>query len=182
LYGRNAVGGAINLISKPPTNNLQASANVTTGNLGEFRANARISGPLKRDKVMGSIGLARGVRNGYVRDLEHPDHPLGGDDVAAAHGQLHVVFDRRSDLLLSSDADRQAGTPLTFSKVIAAKPGFTFDNPAGAPLLAAVSAPTTLAVRTARKAGLCLAGLVRGADLVIYTHPQRVLLDDAESA
>jgi len=131
LYGRNAVGGAINLISKPPTNNLQASANVTTGNLGEFRANARISGPLKRDKVMGSIGLARGVRNGYVRDLQHPDHPLGGDDVAAAHGQLHVVFDRRSDLLLSSDADRQAGTPLTFSKVIAAKPGFTFDNPAG---------------------------------------------------
>jgi len=53
---------------------------------------------------------------------------------------------------------------------------------AGAPLLAAVSAPTTLAVRTAREAGLCLAGLVRGADLVIYTHPQRVLLDDAGSA
>lgn len=48
---------------------------------------------------------------------------------------------------------------------------------AGARLMAAVSAPTTLAVATAQQAGLTLVGLVRGDDLVIYTHPQRVLLD-----
>ncbi|HSI61190.1 MAG TPA: formate dehydrogenase accessory sulfurtransferase FdhD [Ideonella sp.] len=47
---------------------------------------------------------------------------------------------------------------------------------AGARLMAAVSAPTTLAVATAGQAGLSLVGLVRGDDLVIYTHPQRVLL------
>ena len=129
LYGRNAVGGALNLISKAPTNDFQASARFTAGNFGELRADARIGGPLKRDRVMGSVAFARGVRDGYVRDLEHPDHPLGGDDVTAARGQLRVVFDRRTDLLLSSDVDHQGGTPLTFSKVIAAKPGFTFDNP-----------------------------------------------------
>ena len=129
LYGRNAVGGAVNLISKAPTNDFQASADFTAGNFGEFRADARISGPLKRDRVMGSVAFARGVRDGYVRDLEHPDHPLGGDDVTAARGQLRVVFDRRTDLLLSSDVDVQDGTPLTFNKVLAAKPGFTFDNP-----------------------------------------------------
>ena len=38
LYGRNAVGGAINLISKPPTNEFQASADLTAGNFGELRA------------------------------------------------------------------------------------------------------------------------------------------------
>ena len=129
LYGRNAVGGALNLVSKPPTNDFQASANVTAGNFGELRADARIGGPLKRDKVMGAVAFARGVRDGYVRDLEHPDHPLGGDDVTAGRGQLRVVFHRRTDLLLSSDVDHQGGTPLTFNKVIAAKPGFTFDNP-----------------------------------------------------
>lgn len=47
---------------------------------------------------------------------------------------------------------------------------------AGAPLLAAVSAPTTLAVETAERVGLCLVGLVRGGDLVIYSHPQQLLL------
>ncbi len=129
MYGRNAVGGAINLIPKPPTNDFQASADLTAGNFGELRAAARTSGPLKRDRVMGSRPFARGVRDGYVRDLEHPDHPLGGDDVTAARGQLRVVFDRRTDLLLSSDVDRQVGTPLTFNKVIAAKPGFHIRQP-----------------------------------------------------
>ena len=129
LYGRNAVGGALNLISKAPSNDFQASANVAAGNFGELRADARIGGPLKRDRVMGAVAFARGVRDGYVRDLEHPGHPLGADDVTAARGQLRVVFDRRTDLLLSSDVDHQGGTPLTFSKVIAAKPGLTFDNP-----------------------------------------------------
>ena len=51
---------------------------------------------------MGAVAFARGVRDGYVHDLEHPDHPLGGDDVTTARGQLRVVFDRRTSLLLSS--------------------------------------------------------------------------------
>ena len=131
LYGRNAVGGAMNLISRTPTNELQASANATAGNFGELRADARIGGPLKRDKVMGSVAFARGVRDGYVHDLEHPENPLGGDDVTAGRGQLRVVFNPRTDLLLSSDVDRQRGTPLTFNKVIAPKPVYTFDNPSG---------------------------------------------------
>ena len=129
LYGRNAVGGAMNLISRPPTNEFQASADLTAGNFGALRADARVSGPLKHDRVMGVVAFARGVRDGYVRDLEHPDHPLGGDDVTAARGQLRVVFDRRTNLLLSSDVDHQGGTPLTFNKVLAVKPGFQVDNP-----------------------------------------------------
>jgi iron complex outermembrane recepter protein len=129
LYGRNAVGGAMNLISKPPTNDFQASASLTAGNFGALRGDARVSGPLKRDRVMGALAFARGVRDGYVRDLEHRDHPLGGDDVTAARGQLRVVFDRRTNLLLSSDVDHQAGIPLTFNKVLAVKPGFHIDNP-----------------------------------------------------
>ena len=129
LYGRNAVGGAVNLIPRPPTNDLQAAARLTAGNFGELRADARLSGPLKRDRVMGAVAFARGVRDGFVRDLEHPDHPLGSDDVTAARGQLQVVFDRRTNLLLSTDVDHQGGVPLTYNKVLAAKPGYQFDNP-----------------------------------------------------
>lgn len=44
---------------------------------------------------------------------------------------------------------------------------------AGVGLLAAVSAPTALAVRTASAAGLALAGFVRGDNFVAYTHPER---------
>ena len=131
LYGRNAVGGAMNLITRSPTNELEAAAHFTAGSFGELRADARVSGPLKRDSVMGSFAIARGVQDGYVRDLEHPDHPLGGDDDTAARGQLRVVFDRRTSLLLSSDVDYQTGVPLTYNKVLVAKPGYQFDNPPG---------------------------------------------------
>ena len=46
---------------------------------------------------------------------------------------------------------------------------------AGAPLMAAVSAPTQLAVDTAQSAGMCLVGLVRHGDMVVYAHPERIL-------
>lgn len=45
---------------------------------------------------------------------------------------------------------------------------------AGFPVLAAVSAPTALAVQVAERAGLTLAGFVRGGRHVSYSHPQRL--------
>jgi iron complex outermembrane receptor protein len=130
LYGRNAVGGALNLISKVPTNDREASARFTGGTLGEIRAEGRLSGPLTRDRVMASIAFARGTRDGYVRDLEHPEHRLGGDDLTAARGQLRIAFGPSSEVLVSSDVTDQDGTPLSYNKVLQAKPGFVFDNPA----------------------------------------------------
>ncbi|MGA7203507.1 MAG: formate dehydrogenase accessory sulfurtransferase FdhD [Specibacter sp.] len=45
---------------------------------------------------------------------------------------------------------------------------------AGVPLLAAVSAPSSLAVELAREAGLTLVGFSRGTSMNVYTHPGRV--------
>lgn len=47
----------------------------------------------------------------------------------------------------------------------------------GSPVLAAVSAPTALAIRTAQAAGITLAAVVRGNDFEIFTHPQRIRLE-----
>jgi iron complex outermembrane recepter protein len=130
LYGRNAVGGALSLITKSPTNDVEASARVTAGNLRTLRTEARLSGPIVRDRVLGSAAIFRGVRQGFVRDLDHPDHPLGGEDVTALMTKLHVVFDRRSSVLISGDLAHKDPIPLTYAKVIAVKPGFRVDNPA----------------------------------------------------
>lgn len=51
---------------------------------------------------------------------------------------------------------------------------------AGAGVLAAVSAPTALAVDVATDAGLTLAGFVRGNDLVAYSFPERLGLLTSE--
>ena len=46
----------------------------------------------------------------------------------------------------------------------------------GSPVLAAVSAPTGLAIETAAQAGVAIVALVRGEDMEIFTHAQRVSL------
>jgi FdhD protein len=45
---------------------------------------------------------------------------------------------------------------------------------AGIGVLAAVSAPTSLAMRTALELNVALAGFVRGEDGVAYTYPERL--------
>jgi FdhD protein len=47
---------------------------------------------------------------------------------------------------------------------------------AGVPVLAAVSAPSALAVRLAEQVGVTVAGFVRGRSANVYTHPRRVAL------
>ena len=51
---------------------------------------------------------------------------------------------------------------------------------AGAPLLAAVSAPTSLAVETADAAQMALVGLARQGNLVVYAHAQRVVFAEQD--
>lgn len=51
---------------------------------------------------------------------------------------------------------------------------------AGVGVLAAVSAPTALAIETAQGCGLALAGFVRGDDCVAYTFPERFGLPAAQ--
>jgi FdhD protein len=44
----------------------------------------------------------------------------------------------------------------------------------GASLMVAVSAPTTLAVRTAEAAGITLVAIARDDGFEVFTHPRRV--------
>ena len=46
---------------------------------------------------------------------------------------------------------------------------------AGVPVLAAVSAPTALAVRLAQEANITLLGFLRNDDATLYAHPERIL-------
>jgi iron complex outermembrane receptor protein len=129
LYGRNSVGGTINIVTRQPTNTLEATARLAAGSYHKLRAEAAVSGPVVKDKVMANFALIRDTREGFVKDLDHPDHPLGSLDNWAGRGQVRVVFGLRNELLLSADYGRFDGIPPREAKPILAKPGFSFDNP-----------------------------------------------------
>ena len=95
-----------------------------------FVSTRACSGPIIPGRLMGSGAILRGVRTGTVRDLNHPDHPLGGEDVIGARGQLRVVLNRRTELRIAGDLTHSDPAPLYYSKILAVKPGFQVDNPA----------------------------------------------------
>ncbi|MCM3880552.1 MAG: TonB-dependent receptor, partial [Vicinamibacterales bacterium] len=130
LYGRNAVGGAISLITRDPTNQLEAAAGIVAGNGKEIRADARASGPIIRNRLLASGAILRGSRQGAVRDLNNEGQFLGSEDVTAARGKLLFSINSKSSLLISADVAHQEPTPMSYPKVLAVKPGFQIDNPA----------------------------------------------------
>ena len=129
LYGHNAVGGALNLTTKVPTDDVAFSTRLVVGNFQTLRAEVSASGPLLRGRIMAGASAVRAVSDGSVQDLTHPDRPLGTTDVAAARATVRVLFSHRSELLVRGDYTHGHPTPLYYAKVLVAKPGFTIDNP-----------------------------------------------------
>ena len=129
LYGHNAVGGALNLTTKVPTNDVAFSTRLVVGNFQTSRAEVSASGPLLRGRIMAGASAVRAVSDGFVQDfLTHPDCPLGTTDVAAARATVRVLFSHRSELRVRGDYTHGHPTPLYYAKVLVAKPGFTISQ------------------------------------------------------
>ena len=67
LYGRNAMGGVINVITKQPTNDLSGFAELNLGNYGQQRYSLGLTGPVVKDKLfVGVAGLYNGLNGFYT--------------------------------------------------------------------------------------------------------------------
>ncbi|GGA93901.1 TonB-dependent receptor [Puia dinghuensis] len=65
LFGRNAMGGVINIITKQPTNATHGFARVDEGNYGQQRYAAGIRTPLVKDVLFFGASAAYSKRDGY---------------------------------------------------------------------------------------------------------------------
>lgn len=65
LYGRNTFGGAINFVTKKPSDTLTGRAEITAGNGGHFEGRANISGPLVEDSVYFQLGGVHSKTSGF---------------------------------------------------------------------------------------------------------------------
>jgi iron complex outermembrane recepter protein len=129
LFGRNSVGGTINIVTRQPTNALEGRARLAAGNYGKFRVEGAVSGPLVRNSIMGSFAFLRGSRDGFVVHADHPNRSLGSEDTWAGRGQLRFVFRSRHDLLVSGDYSSARGVPLTLARPLARNPTAPLGTP-----------------------------------------------------
>ncbi len=84
LYGTNAIGGVVNVITDEGGGRTRGSIQLEGGSLGLFRGRARMSGGFKHDRIQYSLGLAdldvtRGIDN------DSPDRNLSGQGRVSFH-------------------------------------------------------------------------------------------------
>jgi len=129
-----------------------------------------------------------------------PDRLRAGQDVFEKTGGLHAaaLFDGRTGemLVLREDVGRHNAVdkvvgwalkenllPLTgMVLMVSGRASFELTQKAsmaGIPILAAVSAPSSLAVELAGELGLTVVGFLRGSSMVVYSADQRILSEPA---
>jgi FdhD protein len=113
----------------------------------------------------------------------------GGLHAAALFDATGVLLAVREDIGRHNAVDKVAGWALldgrlplsTHIMVVSGRGGFEIVQKAlaaGIPILASVSAPSSLAVKLARELGLTLVGFLRGRRFVVYSGPVRCLPGD----
>jgi iron complex outermembrane receptor protein len=90
LFGRNAVGGAINLITAKPTHDFSGYGRFTVGNYDMFMGEGAVSGPLA-DGIYARAAVRVDTRGGYGKN-EFTGNDV--DDLNKKMGRLEVQFDK----------------------------------------------------------------------------------------
>ena len=86
LFGRNAIGGAINVTTSRPTDELSIKAEAAAGNEGHLRYQGLVSGPLT-DNLLGKISYSHREHDGYV-DNVILNKDQQDEDTDSVRGQL----------------------------------------------------------------------------------------------
>lgn len=111
LFGRNATGGAVNIVSRRPGKETQGFFDLTYGRYDEARLEAAVGGPLS-DTAQGRVAGLYSQRNPYHENLYPGGVDPGGYRNWGVRGQLAIQPGDDVDILLTAfAADQTMNTP-----------------------------------------------------------------------
>jgi iron complex outermembrane receptor protein len=131
LYGRNTIAGAINIITKSPTDTFEAEVEAGVGNYDAYNLFGVVSGPVAGDKVTARLAAWRTFSEGYMKNTFTGNTAQGTDHYGA---RLRVdirptdslTFGLLAEVLRDdgySFAGENEGTAVNPNAVFLARPG-----------------------------------------------------------
>ncbi|MGL1904310.1 MAG: TonB-dependent receptor [Fibrobacterales bacterium] len=100
LYGRNAIGGAINIINKQPTNDFSFNTRLTVAQYNNQRFQGMVNGPIIKKNVLGRVSVSADIRDSYFENVSTASDKVDVKSLEqlAMRGQLKVVLTDNMDL------------------------------------------------------------------------------------
>ena len=111
LYGRNAVGGVINVISRQPTDIFSAKEQITIGTYGNIQNQNYVSGPIISGKLTGSISTSYLRHDAYFKNVGPGGSGTGDANHGGVRAQLRWTPTDQIDAITRADYFRAAESP-----------------------------------------------------------------------
>ena len=106
LFGKNTIGGAINIVSKQPDGEFDGDATVTAGSRNRIDAKASINFPIIENRLSGRLSFSTRNQDGYVKRILQDGVETGDVNSDAIRGQLRWTLEDDWDIRLSADYTR----------------------------------------------------------------------------
>lgn len=141
LFGKNASAGVVNVVTKNPTADFEASGNLAYYERNELRASARVSGALVPGKINALASVLVGNFDGNVTNV-YNDHTINGYRKYCGRVKLEFTPDETLRILLAADYlyTNSTGTAVFDNTNIHYPGGVVTKNPSYVALIAPVVA------------------------------------------
>ena len=120
LYGRNAIGGVVNIVSNKPTNMFKGRGELSYGNYNQQRYSLAISAPIVKNKFFLAANGTYNKRDGYIKNTFTGNNVEGNNSVSANLNLKYIIDDKWS-VSVGGRFDRfqNLGVGLVYDKTLA---------------------------------------------------------------
>ncbi len=118
LYGRNSIGGTMNVISRRPTEDLSARASVLYGNYNAFQARGAVSGALVPDLISASLAANYSRHDPWRENVAPTGNDIQSEDRYSFRGQLLITPGSGIEAMTRFDYAKDTSVPMGYAKIL----------------------------------------------------------------